>query len=109
MHAKTSPSKRVSFPFFVFSINFELKILQIISVDARNHGESPHTPTHSYELMAEDVAELIRTLELEKATLIGHSMGGRCMAYVALKYVNLFSVLLKVHKIDVFSIPARIS
>lgn len=56
-------------------------------MDARNHGDSPHNPSHSYELMAADIVEVLKTLDIKKCILLGHSMGGRCMAYVALKYV----------------------
>lgn len=64
-------------------------------MDARNHGESPHTPTHSYELMAEDIVALLQTLDVKNSVLMGHSMGGRCMAYVALKYVLTFLLFKK--------------
>uniref|UniRef100_A0A336MY73 sn-1-specific diacylglycerol lipase ABHD11 n=1 Tax=Culicoides sonorensis TaxID=179676 RepID=A0A336MY73_CULSO len=84
IHAKTNPNKK------------------IICVDARNHGESPHTPTHSYELMAADIVELLSTLNVDSAILMGHSMGGRCMAYVALKYPHLVEKLIVV---DITPVP----
>lgn len=71
MHAKTNPCRRV------------------ISVDARNHGDSPHSPVHTYPHMAADLVQLMANLEIEKAAVIGHSMGGRAMAYLALKYPQL--------------------
>lgn len=61
---------------------------KVIAVDARNHGESPHTDQHSYELMAEDIHDLLKELNIPKATIMGHSMGGRAMMYFALKYVR---------------------
>lgn len=61
---------------------------KVIAVDARNHGESPHTEHHSYEHMAEDIYELLKELNIPKATIMGHSMGGRAMMYFALKYVR---------------------
>lgn len=68
MHAKTSPCRR------------------IISIDARNHGDSPHSPVHTYEHLAADVVALMNYLGIKKAAVIGHSMGGRVMAYLALNY-----------------------
>lgn len=50
---------------------------QVILVDLRNHGQSPHEEHHSYPLMAEDVAELMQDLKVNKADIIGHSMGGK--------------------------------
>ncbi|MDW6001490.1 alpha/beta fold hydrolase [Vibrio mangrovi] len=50
---------------------------QVIRPDLRNHGLSFQSPEHNYELMAEDVARLLRSLHLPPVTLIGHSMGGK--------------------------------
>lgn len=66
---------------------------KVIAIDARNHGESPHSPSHSYEDLAEDVAHFYRQNNIEKAVVIGHSMGGRAMMAFALKYV-CFSIFL---------------
>lgn len=46
-------------------------------VDQRNHGHSPHSADFSYELMAEDLLELIADEGLRDVILIGHSMGGK--------------------------------
>lgn len=48
----------------------------VYALDLRNHGDSPHSPTHSLVDMVEDVAEWIRDRNLEKPILLGHSMGG---------------------------------
>lgn len=49
---------------------------RLLAVDQRGHGASGRTKAYSFRLMAEDVWELADSLELERATLIGHSMGG---------------------------------
>ena len=46
-------------------------------VDQRNHGQSPHTDSHTYGDMANDLWEFFQTHELTNAILIGHSMGGK--------------------------------
>ncbi|XP_053617731.1 uncharacterized protein LOC128679475 [Plodia interpunctella] len=56
----------------------------VVAVDIRNHGESPHVGSHTYPELAEDVVQLLRTLSVSKADLIGHSMGGRTGMVVAL-------------------------
>lgn len=66
---------------------------KIYVVDNRNHGNSPHTPGHSYELMAEDYIQLLKNLELKEAVFLGHSMGGRASMYAALKYVRMYNIL----------------
>ncbi|OQV22216.1 Protein ABHD11 [Hypsibius exemplaris] len=57
----------------------------VITVDARNHGENPHDDVHSYEVMSEDVEELMEKLNLPSAVLIGHSMGGKAAMCLALR------------------------
>ncbi|XP_060878747.1 protein ABHD11-like [Metopolophium dirhodum] len=69
---------------------------KVITVDARNHGDSPHTLEQSYQLMAEDVKFLMEDLGVEKASLIGHSMGGRTMMYLAVIYPELVESLIPV-------------
>lgn len=51
--------------------------LDVITVDLRNHGHSPHSDEHSYEVMMQDVLELMDDLGLESAHILGHSMGGK--------------------------------
>ena len=59
---------------------------QVILVDARNHGHSPHSELHSYDAMVEDVVELMDRLALDSAHILGHSMGGK----VAIKLAQEF-------------------
>lgn len=56
---------------------------QIIAVDMRNHGDSPHHDTQSYEAMAADLAEVIANTG-GSADLLGHSMGGKAAMVLAL-------------------------
>lgn len=56
---------------------------QVLSIDLRNHGLSFHSEQHSYQTQAEDVCRLIQHLNLDRFTLIGHSMGGKVAMKVA--------------------------
>ncbi|HRN36175.1 MAG TPA: alpha/beta fold hydrolase [Flavobacteriales bacterium] len=49
----------------------------MILVDERDHGRSPHTDRITYPLMAEDVHALFTKLALKEVVLVGHSMGGK--------------------------------
>jgi pimeloyl-ACP methyl ester carboxylesterase len=57
-----------------------------IVVDMRNHGRSPHDPEMNFEVMTDDILELMSDLNLEKASLLGHSMGGKVAMQFALRY-----------------------
>lgn len=59
---------------------------RVILVDQRNHGHSPHMHEHSYDLMAQDLYELVADLGLRDLLLIGHSMGGKTILRFAQQY-----------------------
>jgi esterase len=59
---------------------------KVVLVDQRNHGHSDRSDDFSYDLMAEDLHELITDLELENVMLLGHSMGGK----TAMRYAQLY-------------------
>ena len=57
----------------------------IVQVDMRNHGLSPRSPEMNYPAMARDLLDTLDAHGIDKATLIGHSMGGKAvMAFTAL-------------------------
>jgi len=52
-------------------------------VDQRNHGQSPHSDVWNYRTMSDDLFEFFQEHNIEKANLIGHSMGGKTAMYFA--------------------------
>jgi pimeloyl-ACP methyl ester carboxylesterase len=46
-------------------------------LDARNHGQSFHAKGMSYKTQASDLLKLVDSLNLQKFSLVGHSMGGK--------------------------------
>jgi pimeloyl-ACP methyl ester carboxylesterase len=56
---------------------------RVISLDLRNHGESPHGPM-DFATMAADVAETMHSLGVPQACLVGHSLGGKTAMALAL-------------------------
>ncbi len=50
---------------------------QVITLDLRNHGRSPQSDDQTYALMAEDLLALMDDCNIEKAHIVGHSMGGK--------------------------------
>jgi esterase len=59
---------------------------QVYCVDLRNHGNSPHSDDMSYPLMAADVVEFMDDQNIDRAHILGHSMGGKTAMQVALSY-----------------------
>lgn len=76
---------------------------KVITLDLRNHGDSPHTKEFSYDHIVADIKEVISELNCNEVTLIGHSLGGRASMAFALKYPDL------VHDLVIVDIsPVRI-
>lgn len=67
-----------------------------ILVDLRNHGRSPHDAEMNFSVMAEDVLELMKDLDLDDAVLLGHSMGGKVAMHFATTYPELTEKLIVV-------------
>lgn len=63
------------------SSHFEVFIL-----DQRNHGRSPHSDKHNYDVMKEDLREFMDDHNIETAVLLGHSMGGKTVMFFAAEY-----------------------
>ena len=57
---------------------------RVVSMDLRNHGESGHDPAMDYDVMAADVAETMDAHGILRASVAGHSMGGKVAMRLAL-------------------------
>ncbi|HLP56875.1 MAG TPA: alpha/beta fold hydrolase [Fluviicola sp.] len=69
---------------------------QVILIDQRNHGHSDWSDEFSYELLAQDLHELITELGLQKIILLGHSMGGKTVMRYAQLHPELIEKLIVV-------------
>jgi esterase len=71
---------------------------QVLSVDLRNHGRSPHNASMSYDEMAGDLLEFLGDHGINRTYLMGHSLGGK----VAMRFAQLYpSRLLKLIVVDI--------
>ncbi|KAK3555645.1 hypothetical protein QTP86_025623 [Hemibagrus guttatus] len=75
---------------------------KVLTVDARNHGNSAHSPGLTYEAMSKDLKHLLNQLHIGKCILIGHSMGGKTAMTTALSQPNLVERLVVV---DISPVP----
>jgi len=70
---------------------------QVISVDLRNHGRSPHDDSQTYAEMADDLIDLCNTLNLNHIYLLGHSLGGKVAMQFATQYPERMDKLIVVY------------
>jgi esterase len=73
----------------------------VFALDQRNHGQSPHSAELNYGLMAEDLNEFMNARGIERALVMGHSMGGKTAMQFALQFPH------KVEKLVVEDIAPR--
>jgi esterase len=66
---------------------------KVIAVDMRNHGLSDWFPSHTYDDMADDLAQVIRHFG-GSADVVGHSMGGKAAMVLALQNPALVNRLI---------------
>lgn len=63
------------------------KSSQVIAVELQGHGRTPdRSGPLTYETMADDVANLMDTLDIEDASVLGYSMGGNVAMQFALRH-----------------------
>ena len=68
----------------------------VILVDLRNHGKSPHSDEWSVPLMASDVAAFMEEQWIHKASILGHSLGGKVAMEMALSFPDMVENLMVV-------------
>ena len=67
---------------------------RVIRADLRNHGRSPHWHSMSLQEMAGDVRRLLDELDISKATILGHSLGGKVAMQFAFDHPDRVSKLI---------------
>jgi len=75
---------------------FERKRIRCVALDNRGHGESakPHDPAaYSRDAMSNDILNLMDHLNIERAHILGYSMGTRLAMAAALKAPKRFATL----------------
>ena len=70
---------------------------RVILIDQRGHGRS--TPTagpYGAKILADDAARLLRHLAIDRAVVVGHSMGGLVASALAVEHPGMVSALVLV-------------
>lgn len=55
----------------------------VYMLDQRNHGRSPFANSHTYDDLRNDLEQFFEQHQIEKAILLGHSMGGKVAMWFA--------------------------
>lgn len=61
--------------------------------DMRNHGQSAHSSSLSYQAMSDDILEFIDENNIVNPIIIGHSMGGKAAMHFTLEHPHLVKKL----------------
>lgn len=73
----------------------------VFLIDLRNHGRSPHTSSHTYPELAEDLEAFMDEHFIQSCSLLGHSMGGKVAMQTALFIPE------RIHKLIVVDIAPK--
>jgi esterase len=68
----------------------------VYTLDMRNHGLSPHHPIMDYPSLSGDLLRFLDEHELQSASFIGHSMGGKAAMWLALTHSTRINKLIVV-------------
>lgn len=69
---------------------------RVVTVDLRNHGASPWADAMGYPDMVDDLKRLMAREGLQRAAVLGHSMGGKVAMALALLHPDLVERLIVV-------------
>lgn len=59
---------------------------EVFTIDLRNHGKSFHTSEMDYPLMAGDLLKFMDKHQIDRPSVLGHSMGGKVAMQFALEH-----------------------
>jgi len=72
------------------------KTHRVYAVDLRNHGRSPWAEPMTYSEMIDDLRLFLDEHDLERASILGHSLGGKTAMLFALLYGQMVEALVVV-------------
>ena len=76
-------------------IEFFSKDFRVLALDSRGHGKTDNpSGEFSYRLMADDVAEMIHELSLDKPLIIGWSDGGQIALEIGIRHPGLAKAII---------------
>lgn len=67
---------------------------RVITIDLPNHGRSPHIPDADLEVTGNCIVETMRCAGIDRAYLLGHSMGGKIAMQLSSDYPEIVEGLI---------------
>ncbi|WP_407402069.1 alpha/beta fold hydrolase [Chryseobacterium sp.] len=113
LHSKIFGEEVIATPLLVFHGLFGMldnwgsfgkdlgEFLPVHLIDLRNHGRSFHSESMSHDDLAQDIANYMAHYGIEKAHILGHSLGGKAVMQFAINYPE------KVEKLIVVDISPK--
>jgi len=92
LHGLGSSKKDWDFQIPYFSKNY-----RTITPDLRGHGDTGIPKEYGVDIMASDIVELLKLLQIKKVTVIGFSMGGAIAFELAASYPELIEKMVIVN------------
>ncbi len=69
-------------------------ICRVIAIDLPNHGLSPHAADADLSMTCDSIVETMRSVGIEKACILGHSMGGKIGMQLSADYPEILDGLI---------------
>ncbi len=69
---------------------------EVFALDLRNHGDSPHAPEMDFDTLARDVVGFFDEQGIQRAHLMGHSLGGKVAMHLAVTFFRRVDSLIVV-------------
>lgn len=67
---------------------------EVINIDLPDHGLSPHSQAFNFERYAQQVLLTLNQLDIKKASIVGHSLGGKVAMWIAYLLPSLIDKLI---------------
>lgn len=67
---------------------------RVFALELRNHGDSPHFPSMTLDEMSRDILTFLDQQQIEKAVVLGHSLGGRVAMVSSFEFPNRISAMI---------------
>lgn len=108
LHSKIYGEERTETPLLVFHGLFGMldnwagfakefgELMPTHILDLRNHGRSFHSESMSHDDLANDILNYMEFHKIEKANLLGHSLGGKAVMQFAIKFPEKLNKLIVV-------------